>query len=181
MKTIEELSRQLWEKYHYVITEEEGGYCEVVDKSDFYVSLKQVYELGAKEAVEREKRRVIGVIDAEIGYQKEIDGDPNELSYFAESDIKLLDRVKRHLLYTPQPENVPDTMLASEDVLKKDWDNPAEDEAWKDLTTGNVCEWEYKRDVFCWITACGKTFPSNETKGSKFCYGCSKPIKVKED
>jgi len=25
------------------------------------------------------------------------------------------------------------TMLASEDVLKKDWDNPIEDEAWADL------------------------------------------------
>ena len=85
---------------------------------------------------------------------------------------------KLNKLSTPQPENVPDTMLASEDVLKKDWDSPAEDEAWKDLTDENVCEWVKVKDGL-YQTGCQleEDLWFYDDKMT-YCPSCAKPIKT---
>ncbi len=44
----------------------------------------------------------------------------------------LVERDRRRIIRESNPE-VYETMLASEDVLRRDWDKPEEDEAWADL------------------------------------------------
>ena len=112
--------------------------------------LERRYDIETREVVEKEKSRIIRLIEARLDAVTNLPdlGDPRQsLKYSADEKFSdQLVELGKHLglelllcalgkdpLSASQPENVPDTMLASEDVLKKDWDNPAEDEAWKNL------------------------------------------------
>ena len=85
------------------------------------------------------------------------------------------------LLTAPNAEG--DTMLASEEVLRKDWDNPAEDKAWESLNAEqDVCVWTFRNGRY--DSECQKAGYSLDDADSdlpehyKFCHGCGKPIKV---
>ncbi|MFP4394942.1 MAG: hypothetical protein ACLFTI_06730 [Anaerolineales bacterium] len=54
------------------------------------------------------------------------------MTVYDESVCDSGERERRRSIRESNPE-VYETMLASEDVLRRDWDQPEEDEAWADL------------------------------------------------
>ena len=59
-------------------------------------------------------------------------GQGDKETVYDESVYDSGERERRRSIRESSPE-VYETMLASEDVLRRDWDQPEEDEAWADL------------------------------------------------
>ncbi len=59
-------------------------------------------------------------------------GQGDKVTVYDESGYDSGERDRRRSIRESNPE-VYETMLASEDVLRRDWDQPEEDEAWADL------------------------------------------------
>lgn len=154
-----------------------------IEELKYYIDSEFVKPMDAEwmkglidQAVEAERQRIIGVIDAYISNcQSDIDNTAY-MAYDIKAQKAILIAIKKEILSTPQPILTPDP----NDKLKV--------EGTQSTLQQGYCEWKWRDDFHCFLTTCEVEFRDNyydkfpiKMDYWKYCPRCGKPIKVKED